>query len=564
MHHQLKIAVLASFLVLTGIYSALTSSGGAPLGYSSAPGESNCTSCHGGLAVNSGPATRTLTFNGSAASSYAPGQTYNLSLTVTRATRNKYGFQLKVEDGQGGDAGTLISTTNRTWLQQGYLNQSGSGNTSTSSGTITWNFQWTAPAAGTGPVTFYFSSNAANNNGSTSGDEIYTDAVTLLESSPSYMISGLLQYDNTAGTPVVNSTVRLLGTGGNVLQTATTNATGQYTFSNVPSGSYSVSALSSRPWGGVSSADALLITRQFNNTINLSGLRLVSADVNGSNSISSADALLVSRRVAGLISSFSAGDWKFETVPVNVINANITQNIRGICLGDVNASFQPSTVRHGTVALELNPAVVIPSQGAWVPLSLKGLGSKDGIPLGSVTLDLEVPQGWQIEGVRSALKGMMPEYSLEGNRMRLSWFDLEGMNLGLHEPILYLKVLPNQESPAVTNPWSLFSSSELTDQDGNVLGGLSVVLPRLQTAQERALWIIQPVYGPGTCPQVMVSGQGTLELRAIDVLGRVLDRRTLQHSYDFSEMVLFPEGTAVVSGVCIGSNQAPILARVAF
>ncbi|MFM7699365.1 MAG: dockerin type I domain-containing protein, partial [Bacteroidota bacterium] len=197
--------------------------------------------------------------------------------------------------------------------------------------------------------------------------------------------------------------------------------------------------MSARPWGGVSSADALLITRQFNNTINLSGLRLVSADVNGSNSIGSADALLVSRRVAALISSFSAGDWKFETVPVNVINANITQNIRGICVGDVNASYQPSTVRQGTVALDLNPTVVIPSQGAWVPLSLKGLASKDGIPLGSITLDLEAPQGWQIEGVRSALKGMMPEYSLEGNRMRLSWFDLEGMNLGFHEPILYLK-----------------------------------------------------------------------------------------------------------------------------
>ncbi|NBV04078.1 MAG: hypothetical protein EBS08_00120 [Cytophagia bacterium] len=88
MNHRLKIATLTFFLVLTGIYSALTSSGGAPLGFSSAPGDSDCTSCHGGLAVNSGPATRTLTFNGSAASSYVPGQTYNLSLTVTRATRN--------------------------------------------------------------------------------------------------------------------------------------------------------------------------------------------------------------------------------------------------------------------------------------------------------------------------------------------------------------------------------------------------------------------------------------------------------------------------------------------
>ncbi|MFM8786727.1 MAG: hypothetical protein ACKOFE_03650, partial [Bacteroidota bacterium] len=47
LHHQLKIAVLASFLVLTGIYSALTSSGGAPLGHSSSPGDSDCSSCHG-------------------------------------------------------------------------------------------------------------------------------------------------------------------------------------------------------------------------------------------------------------------------------------------------------------------------------------------------------------------------------------------------------------------------------------------------------------------------------------------------------------------------------------
>jgi hypothetical protein len=169
-----------------------------------------------------------------------------------------------------------------------------------------------------------------------------------VESNPAYTVSGLLQYDNTAGTPVVNSTVRLLGTGGNIIQTTTTNASGQYIFSNVPSGSYTVLALSTRPWGGVSSADALLVTRQFNNTISLGGLRLIAADVNNSSSITSADALLVSRRVAGLISSFSAGDWKFETHPVTVVSSNITQNIRGICVGDVNASYQPPVNRPGT------------------------------------------------------------------------------------------------------------------------------------------------------------------------------------------------------------------------
>jgi len=89
---------------------------------------------------------------------------------VNRATRVKFGFQLKVEDGNGSDAGTLISTTNRTDLASGYLSQTWNGNTATTSGTITWNFQWTAPAAGTGDVTFYYCSNAVNNNGGTSGD----------------------------------------------------------------------------------------------------------------------------------------------------------------------------------------------------------------------------------------------------------------------------------------------------------------------------------------------------------------------------------------------------------
>lgn len=560
MHHKLKIAVLALFLILTSLHYALTSSGGAPLGFSSAPGESNCTSCHGGIALNSGPATRSLTFNGSAGSSYVPGQTYNMTFTVSRATRIKYGFQLKVEDAQGSDAGTLISTTNRTWVQQGYLNQSGSGNLSTTSGTISWNFQWTAPAAGTGPVTFYIASNAANNNGGTSGDEIYTDAVTLQESIPAYTISGILQYDNSAGTPVINSTVRLLGPGGATLQTTTTNSLGQYSFANVASGSYSVTASSSRPWGGVSSADALLITRYFNNTVSLSGLRLISADVNSSNSVASSDALLVSRRVSGLISSFTAGDWKFESVPVTVGSSNITQNIRGICVGDVNASYQPPQARLGSVALDQHTADRISPEGAWVALRLKHL--KGGpIQLGSVTLDLKAPRGWQIEGIRSALNGMSPDFSLEGNCLKLSWFNTEGMALNNLDPVLYLKVIPG---PETEESWTISTETEFTDQEGRVLGSLAAVLPRLQARQPDLKWMLQSVHNVGNDMQVRVHGQGTLELVAWDVMGRILDRRTLRHGEPTGTVVSLPQGTGLVSGMPEGSKQAPILLRIAY
>ncbi len=116
-----KTLLLPSLLILGGVYTALTSSSNPPLGHTGSPGESNCTSCHGGTALNSGPATRSLLLNGSVPTAYVPGQTYNVSLTVNRATRVKFGFQLKVEDGNGSDAGTLISTTNRTDLASGYL-----------------------------------------------------------------------------------------------------------------------------------------------------------------------------------------------------------------------------------------------------------------------------------------------------------------------------------------------------------------------------------------------------------------------------------------------------------
>ena len=364
-----KTLLLPSFLILGGVYTALTSSSNPPLGHTGSPGESNCTSCHGGTALNSGPATRSLLLNGSVPTAYVPGQTYNVSLTVNRATRVKFGFQLKVEDGNGSDAGTLISTTNRTDLASGYLSQTWNGNTATTSGTITWNFQWTAPAAGTGDVTFYYCSNAANNNGGTSGDEIYTNSLTLTEQSPAFSVSGVLHYDNTAMTPIVNSQVRLLGPGGVQVATATTNASGQYVLNNVATGSYTLTAQSSRPWGGVSASDALQISRHFSNLINLTGLRLGAADVNATNSINTGDALLATRRYSGNITSFGAGDWRFESIPLSISSSSVTQNIRGICYGDVNGSFLPSVQRTFSYALEGEVPVALGKEEVLVLVS---------------------------------------------------------------------------------------------------------------------------------------------------------------------------------------------------
>jgi hypothetical protein len=49
------------------------------------------------------------------------------------------------------------------------------------SGTITWSFNWTAPAKGTGTVTFYGAFNIANNSGNALGDAIKLSQLVVTE-----------------------------------------------------------------------------------------------------------------------------------------------------------------------------------------------------------------------------------------------------------------------------------------------------------------------------------------------------------------------------------------------
>jgi len=55
-----------------------------------------------------------------------------------------------------------------------YLKQTSAGTyAGTANGPVSWGFNWTAPASGTGKVYFYVSGVAANDNGSSSGDYCY-------------------------------------------------------------------------------------------------------------------------------------------------------------------------------------------------------------------------------------------------------------------------------------------------------------------------------------------------------------------------------------------------------
>ncbi|MEI6576571.1 MAG: choice-of-anchor L domain-containing protein [Bacteroidota bacterium] len=191
-------------------------------------------------------------------------------------------------------------------------------------------------------ATYHLRIAIADGDNTTSDSYLFIQAGSLSSSPEISSVNGYIKYDNFDETPLSGVTVRLMQND-SVLSETVTNQYGMYSFNNVSSGNYSVRAESNASWGGVNSADALMIIKYFVSLLGLSGLPLLAADVNDDNVVNSKDALLVVKRFTGVILEYPMHrDWVFETHSIIVPGiAPVSCNIKGLCYGDVNGSYIP-------------------------------------------------------------------------------------------------------------------------------------------------------------------------------------------------------------------------------
>ena len=200
-----KLAVLSLFFV--GVLALVLSSSaslervsasadGPTVPVTSAPPEVNCTSCHSNFPVNSGEGSVTFI---NVPPVWRPGQQYPITVKVTQADAVYFGFQMTVIDGTGAGAGTYTlpsETTPRSQIQTFANNRTYVAHTDGGLflpnvfGHNQWTFTWTAPATYKGKVTFYASGNAANSDGSTNGDYIYTTNTSSVAAAPVFDLDG--------------------------------------------------------------------------------------------------------------------------------------------------------------------------------------------------------------------------------------------------------------------------------------------------------------------------------------------------------------------------------------
>jgi hypothetical protein len=140
------IVSIVSFLALSSFIAFYPT--GAPPAKTGSPGDgSNCTECHGGTATTvSGWITSNIPADG-----YTPGQVYQITANNQITGSGKFGFEVSPQNVAGDLLGTLTAGANNQLVGANKYVTHTNANTTIS----TWTFSWTAPAAGTGQVTFY-------------------------------------------------------------------------------------------------------------------------------------------------------------------------------------------------------------------------------------------------------------------------------------------------------------------------------------------------------------------------------------------------------------------------
>ena len=168
--------ILISFT--TGSYTACDS----PVvgDHSGAPGETNCSGCHS-APVN--PDVPDLHFEvGNNDSSYVPGNTYLVHVSIKRRGHNKFGFvcsSLDTLNTSKGSFDIINSTTTRKYTLGGrnYFSHTPCGADGQDS--IQWTYNWTAPVTDKGKIKIYLSMLVANHDHALTGDTTYTRVITL-------------------------------------------------------------------------------------------------------------------------------------------------------------------------------------------------------------------------------------------------------------------------------------------------------------------------------------------------------------------------------------------------
>lgn len=186
MKNPLRFFLPLTIFLLIFVGQVASYSSGPPSGNTGAPGNNTCATsgCHISFDLNSGSGILSLEST-VPQEGFTPGETYTITVKMKESGKSIFGFQslLFGTTSQAGVGTISITDASRTKtltnVGNAYVMQTKTGSAAADS--ATWSYDWIAPAKGTGEVTLYGASVAANGNGNRIGDYVYTSTLVLEE-----------------------------------------------------------------------------------------------------------------------------------------------------------------------------------------------------------------------------------------------------------------------------------------------------------------------------------------------------------------------------------------------
>ncbi|MCF8368035.1 MAG: carboxypeptidase regulatory-like domain-containing protein [Bacteroidales bacterium] len=238
-------------------------------------------------------------------------------------------------------------------------------------------------------------------------------------------MNGIVIYLNAEQTPLANVDVLLLDMEGELLQTTSSNETGNFSFTGLEAGTYKVTAQSDQePLPFIDLLDVSLLIDYLNNQVNFTSVQEMLANVNGISEVDEADLnfLLENWYLNG--ENFPVGNWIFEEKTVFVGGKDGQTTITGGCVGDVSSDYEPDKSSSNPIA-DFNVVDIYPNST---------------IELAVITDYAQIVKNFFIEIdfdpfllneliLESPLPGL--KYTIENNLIRIIWADINGKGLAL-------------------------------------------------------------------------------------------------------------------------------------